>query len=60
LVLGHASYDPRFGFEPAAPRGLTYAGGRAFDGSFFVAELEPGALAGRAGVVHYRPEFDGL
>jgi len=57
VVLGHPSYYPRFGFEPAAPRGLVYSGGRAFDGAFFVAELAPGALAGRTGVVHYRPEF---
>jgi putative acetyltransferase len=58
FVLGHPAYYPRFGFEPAAARGLHYAEG--FERAFFVAELEPGALAGRRGVVRYRPEFDGL
>lgn len=58
FVLGHADYYPRFGFEPAAPKRLHYSGGRAFDGSFFVAELEPGALAGCSGIVHYHPAFE--
>jgi putative acetyltransferase len=58
FVLGHPGYYLRFGFEPAAPRGLHYAAG--FERAFFVAELVPGALAGRRGVVRYRPEFDGL
>jgi putative acetyltransferase len=61
FVLGHASYYPRFGFEPAAPRGLFYSDRtRDYAPVFFVAELEPGALAGRTGIVHYRPEFAGL
>jgi len=57
FVLGHPSYYPRFGFRPARPHGLYYKDDR-FDGAFFVAELEPGALAGFAGEVRYRPEFD--
>jgi len=60
FVLGQPGYYPRFGFEPAAPRGLAYAGGAAYAAAFFVAELAPGALAGRRGVVHYRAEFDAL
>ena len=61
FVLGHADYYPRFGFEPAAPRGLFYADrSRDYTPVFFVIELVPGALAGRKGFVHYRPEFDGL
>ena len=60
FVLGHAGYYPRFGFEPATARGLEYEGGPRFAPAFFVAELEPGALRGRAGVVYYRPEFAGL
>lgn len=57
FVLGHPEYYPRFGFEPAAQQGLHYEGGPGFDPAFFVAELAVGALAGRRGVVHYRPEF---
>ena len=61
FVLGHATYYPRFGFEPAAPRGLFYSDRtRDYTPVFFVAELAPGALAGRTGIVHYRPELAGL
>ena len=56
FVLGHADYYPRFGFRPAGPLGLTceFPSPEEF---FMVAELRPGALAGRTGLVRYRPEF---
>ena len=57
FVLGHSTYYPRFGFEPARPHGLYYKN-EGFDSAFFVAELEPGALEGFEGEVRYRPEFD--
>jgi putative acetyltransferase len=57
FVLGHPNYYPRFGFQPAAPRGLHYKGPE-FDPYFMVVELEPGALEGWAGSVEYRPEFE--
>ena len=57
FVLGHSGYYRRFGFEPAAPRGFAYERGARFAPAFSVAELEPGALGGRSGVVRYRPEF---
>ncbi len=57
VVLGHAEYYPRFGFEPAAARGLRYRG-PDFDPHFFVAELRPGALEGVSGRVRYHPEFE--
>lgn len=61
FVLGHPDYYPRFGFEPAAPRGLFYADtSRDYSSAFFVTELARGALADRRGAVHFRPEFDGL
>ncbi len=61
FVLGHAAYYPRFGFEPAAPRGLFYSDrSRDYSPVFFVAELAAGALAGRTGLVRYRPEFEEL
>jgi putative acetyltransferase len=56
FVLGHADYYPRFGFRPAGPLGI----GCEFpapEENFMVAELSPGALAGRTGLVRYRPEF---
>jgi putative acetyltransferase len=57
VVLGHASYYPRFGFRPASPLGLRYRS-RVFDPSFFVLELAPGALAGISGWVRYHQAFE--
>ena len=57
FVLGHASYYPRFGFEPALSRGFRYRSAD-FDRSFFVRELAPGAAAGGGGLVHFHPAFD--
>jgi putative acetyltransferase len=60
FVLGHPDYYQRFGFQSAVSRGLSYEGGPRYEPVFFVVELVSGALAGRNGVVHYRPEFEGL
>lgn len=60
FVLGHPDFYPRFGFEAAAPRGLHYEGGAGYAPAFFVAELVAGSLAGRSGVVRFRPEFAAL
>jgi putative acetyltransferase len=56
FVLGHPDYYPRFGFAPARAKGLSceYP---VPDEVFMVAELRPGALGGRTGLVRYRPEF---
>lgn len=59
VVLGHAEYYPRFGFRPASPLGLRYRS-QVFDPSFFVLELEPGALAGISGWVRYHEAFERL
>lgn len=56
VVLGHPDYYPRFGFEPAAPKGIR-SEYDVSDDKFMVAELEPGALAGRKGVVKYHAAF---
>jgi putative acetyltransferase len=59
FVLGHARYYPRFGFTPAAVKGIECE----FPGheeSFMVVELRPGAIAGRKGLVRYSPEFRGV
>lgn len=57
FVLGHAGYYPRFGFEPAAPRGLHYKSSD-FDPYFFVLELREGALQDAKGLVEYDQAFD--
>ncbi len=56
VVVGHAEYYPRFGFTPAREKGLRCEYDVP-DDVFMVAELSPGALAGREGLVRYHPEF---
>jgi len=56
LVLGHPGYYPRFGFEPAGPRGIRCAWDVP-DDVFMVMELRPGGLEGVLGLARYRPEF---
>ena len=57
FVLGHPGYYPRFGFTPAHAKGITCTYDVPPD-AFMVAELVPGALAGRTGTVHYHPAFE--
>ncbi|HTG14512.1 MAG TPA: N-acetyltransferase [Blastocatellia bacterium] len=56
VVLGHPKYYPRFGFVPASQRGIRSEYDVA-DEVFMVAELTPGALKGRQGLVKYHSEF---
>lgn len=56
VVLGHPEYYPRFGFLPASRKGLR-SEYPVPDEVFMVAELSPGALAGRTGLVKYHPAF---
>lgn len=58
FVLGDPSYYGRFGFDPAAPRGLHY-GSRELDHAFQVLELEAGVMRDVAGWVQYHPAFAG-
>lgn len=57
VVLGHAEYYPRFGFEPASHYRIR-APFPVPDDSFMVYALVPGALDDIEGVVRYPPEFD--
>jgi putative acetyltransferase len=59
FVLGHARYYPRFGFTPAAAKGIACEF-PSRDENFMVVELRPGAIAGRKGLVRYSPEFRGV
>src|SRR3989440_11575041 len=59
VVVGHADYYPRFGFKRASQFGLRTEIDCP-DESFMAIELRPGALAGRGGMVRYRPEFGAL
>jgi putative acetyltransferase len=56
VVVGPPGFYPRFGFVPARPHGLMSE--PAFpDEAFMVAELTPGALRGRRGVVLYGGDY---
>jgi putative acetyltransferase len=58
VVVGHPAFYPRFGFVRARPLGITSE--PAFpDEAFMLAELTPGALGGRRGIIRYSPEFGG-
>ena len=56
IVVGHASYYPRFGFVPAVPRGIR-APFPVDDASFMALALRPGALEGIRGTVEYAAPF---
>lgn len=56
FVVGAPRFYGRFGFVEAAPMGLIWDAGAVGD-AWQVAELTPGALRGRTGIVSYRPEF---
>jgi len=57
VVLGHASYYPRFGFSPAVNFGIFCKYPVPSD-TFMAIELVEGALHAASGMVHYHPEFD--
>ncbi|HKJ54311.1 MAG TPA: N-acetyltransferase [Gammaproteobacteria bacterium] len=59
FVLGHPDYYPRFGFVAASRYGIE-SRFEVPDEAFMVLELEPGALEGLAGKMHYHPAFDAL
>jgi putative acetyltransferase len=59
IVVGHARYYPRFGFEPAGQRGLE-APFPVPDDAFMVIALTADALDGVRGMVRYPPVFDGV
>jgi predicted N-acetyltransferase YhbS len=59
VVLGHADYYPRHGFERASKFGIRWEK-PVPDDVFFVKELAAGGLHGVSGVVRYRPEFDAV
>lgn len=56
IVLGHPDYYPRFGFQPASTWGIR-SPYKVPDPVSMAMELVEGALAGKAGLVSYPPEF---
>jgi len=56
LVMGHAEYYLRFGFEKASAYGIHWEHEYP-DEAFMVKVLKTSALDGVSGTVHFRPEF---
>jgi putative acetyltransferase len=59
IVLGHSSYYPRFGFQPAAEYRI-YCAYEVPADAFMVLELQEKALDKLSGMAYYNPEFDGI
>ena len=59
VLLGSVDYYSRSGFEPAAPRGLTWGDG-SHDIYLQVIGLVPGALDTLSGTIRYHAAFDSL
>jgi len=58
IVLGHPSYYPRFGFEPASHYKLYSQWEGVPDEAFMVIVLDKMALPEGGGIARYRDEFD--
>jgi putative acetyltransferase len=59
IVEGSPRYYPRFGFQDAAPLGVTCEFNPP-PGCFMLQALVPGALTGVSGVAHYAEEFQSV
>jgi putative acetyltransferase len=60
IVLGHPSYYPRFGFQPASRFQIASADAEVPEDAFMALELKKGGIEGAAGVAYYHPEFGGV
>lgn len=62
FLIGHPSYYPRFGFQPALPLGFTsdYVQNDAHHEHFMVAVLDDSLRNMVRGHVRYHPTFEGL
>lgn len=58
IVMGHADYYPRFGFESASRRNIRPQWEGIPDESFMLLILDEPAMRSVSGVARYRKEFD--
>jgi putative acetyltransferase len=58
IVLGHAEYYARFGFERASVHGLACQWKGVPDEAFMVLVFDSDAMRGVSGIARYRDEFD--
>jgi putative acetyltransferase len=59
VVLGHADFYPRFGFQPAWPLGISCEWDVP-DDAFMIVALHPEKMRGVSGVARYRVEFSAV
>jgi putative acetyltransferase len=59
IVVGHASYYPRFGFRPAGTRGIKCEW-EVPDDVFMLLVLDEAKMRGVSGLAKYRHEFSGV
>ncbi len=58
IVLGHAEYYPRFGFERASKYGIRSQWEGVPDEAFMILVLDRRVMDGVSGIARYRDEFD--
>ena len=58
IVLGHAAYYPRFGFEPASRHGIRSQWEGVPDEAFMILLVDERVMHGVSGIARYRGEFD--
>ena len=58
VVLGHAEYYPRFGFEPASKFGIKCQWEGVPDEAFMILIVDEKAMKNASGIAKYRDEFD--
>ena len=58
IVLGHADYYPRFGFERASQYGVSSQWEGIPDEAFMIVVFDRKAIPGVGGIARYRSEFD--
>jgi putative acetyltransferase len=58
IALGHTSYYPRFGFEPAIKYGVTPQWEGIPSEAFMILVLDKKVMNGVSGTARYRKEFD--
>lgn len=60
IVLGHAEYYPRFGFQPASKFALSCQWAGVPDEAFMAIIFDAATMGDARGVVRYRDEFDAV
>jgi putative acetyltransferase len=58
VVLGHAEYYPRFGFERASLQAIRSQWDGIPNDAFLVPMLDCAAMTGVSGIARFRKEFD--